>query len=371
MDLKTLKLKLPKGWKEASRMGSDKQVLIRVFHTNPLANIDPKDLQDQTIESSESRAVTKLAVPTPGIRPIDDFYKSMKGLITSGMMPPEWTPQKLNTLWKGLTKSSNAERPGESDLANDIEIIQCQDAETAWQTLKNRAMTPAQGLDMPIPGNIMIPGMPTNMSMSDLFQSDMLKQFIPKDQLDKFGKMQSAVKEAQKQMPKIKQDLEKKGVKYREGKLFGCKAVFIDSPNQTPPPASETENSRSSPSKNTDGLGMGGPSPAGGVESAPILTPLPKFIRPYSATIALCMGVLCKNFIIGGPLLFALNNLPAGDTPCYSLTDTKEVKEIIKGDGKSLTSVTIVPLPSTYSREGYFSKEDVEEIYKNIISQLG
>jgi len=369
MNLKTTKFTLPKGWKEASRMGSEDQVVIRVFHANPLSNIDPKELEDKSLESSDSNVfITKMAVPTSGVRPMNDFYRIMKGMIAGGMMPPEWTPGKLETLWGGMTKSANAERPGESDMANDIEIIQCKDEKIAWQTLKNKALMPTQGLDVPIPGNIMIPGLPENMSMSDLFQSDMLKNFIPKEQLENFSKMQSTIKEAQKQMPKIKQNLEKKGVKYREGKLFGCKAVFMDSPNLTPPPSSET---RSSSKGNADGMGMGGPSPAGGDDSPPLLTPLPKFKKPYSSTISACMGISCNNFIIGGPLLLALESLPAGNTPCYSLTKTKEVREKIKDEnGKEQTSITIVPLPSTYAEEGYLIKEDVEEIYQNIISKL-
>jgi len=368
MNLKNIKIELPGGWKEASRMGSEDQVIVRVFHSNPLANIDPKTLEDQSLDSKSGVYVTKLAVPTPGVRPIGDFYKNMKSFIDVGLMPPEWTPQKLDTLWKGMTESANAERPGESDLANDIEIIQCKDEETAWQALKNRALTPTQGLDVPIPGgNVMIPGMPKNVSMGELFQSDLMKQFIPKEQLANFSKMQSVIGEAQKQMPGIKQNLEKKGVKYREGKLFGCKAVFLDSPNLSSPSA--VTPAGSSTKGNADGMGMGGPTLAGG-EEGPSIPPLPKFKQSYSATISSCMGILHKNFIIGGPLLLGLDNLPAGNTPCYSLTRNKEIRETIKEDGKSLISVTIVPLPSTYAQEGYFHKEEVEEIYKNIISKL-
>ena len=82
------------------------------------------------------------------------------------------------------------------------------------------------------------------------------------------------------------------------------------------------------------------------------------------------MGILYNNFVIGGPLLLALDNLPAGNTPCYSLTKTKEIRELVKNYGMSLTSVTIAPLLSNYAREGYFNKEEVEEIYQNIMSKL-
>lgn len=370
MNLKTFKFNLPKSWKETSRMGAEGQVVIHVCHINPLANIDPIELEGQPLPSSDPNiAIAKVGIPIPGIRPLNDINKIMKGLSANGIMPPEWTPQRIDELWRGLTKSEHAERPGESDIASDIEIAQYQDEETAWQTLKNKALTPTQGLNVPIPGGITIPGLPNNMSMSDLFQSDMIKQFVPKEQLGQLEKMQSVIKGAQQQMPKIKQDLEKKGIKYREGKLFGCKAVFLDSPNHNPPPTSKSEKSST---KNYDGMGMGGSTDdVSGAAIAPILPPLPKIPQPYSPTSTMCMGILYKNFIIGGPLLWIADGLSPGNTPCYSLTQTKEVRMTTKEEGGTITSIFIVPLPSNYATEGYPHKEGIEEIYKNIISKLG
>jgi len=355
-------------------MGSENQVDIRVYHINPLAKIDPKRFQDQVTYSKDNPdvSITKLAIQAPGrgMRPMDDFKKGMEAAITSGLMPPEWTPEKLDKLWKGMTSTPHGERPGESDIANDIDIIQYQDEETAWQALKNKALMQTQGFDVPIPGGVMIPGMPKNMTMGGLLQSGMLKNLIPKEHLDKFEKMQSAIKEVGKQMPKIKQDLEKRGVKYGEGKYLGCKTVYLESPNLTPPPEAK---SASSSGANVSGMGMGGKNvDAFGKREGHIahLDPLPKMAEPYSATNTMYLGLLFKNFVIDGPLLWGIEHLPSGNTPCYSLTQTKEVVSTDKVEGKIFRGITIVPMPSTFAKEGYLYKEEVEEIYKNIISKL-
>ncbi len=372
MNLKNFKLNLPKTWREASRSDSENQINVRVYHINPLSKIDSKRFQDQVTYKGDV-SVNRLAVQSParGLRPTEEVFKMFENLITAGIMPPNMMNMgKLNELRKGTTQTPHGERPGESDIASDIDVVQYPDEEIAWQALKNKGLMQTQGFDVPIPGNIMIPGMPKNMTMNDLFQSDMLKNFIPKEHLDKLGKMQSVMKEAQRQMPQIKQGLEKKGVKYGEGKYLGYKTVYLENPNQTPPPESK---STSSSSANDSGLGMGGKNvDAFGKREGQIahLGPLPKVAEPYSAINKMYLGLLFKNFVIDGPLLWGIEQLPSGKTPCYSLTKTKEVVSTDKVEGKEFTGITIVPLPSTFANEGYLHKEEVEEIYKDIISKL-
>lgn len=358
MNLKNLKLDLPKTWREASRLSGEDHVSIRVWHINPLAHIDPKRLKDHVLPPRGDVSVTKIGIPTPGVRPLDDFKKGMEAAIASGFMPPEWTLQKLDKLWKGMTETPYAERPGESDLASDIEIIQCPDEEFAEQTLKNKALMPTQGFDVPIPGGVTAPGLPKNMTMGDLLQSDMLKKYIPKEQWGQLNKMQSALKEVKQKIPQVKQDFEKRGIKYGEGEYLGCKAIYFEFPNPNPPPKPKSSSGKSSPC-----VGGGG----GGYTE---LDPLPKVARPYSATNIFYLGLLVKNFIIGGQLLSVIGSLPSGNTPCYSLTQTKEVATTDRVEGVVFKGIVIVPLVSDYAREGYFYKEEVEKIYCDIISKL-
>lgn len=358
MNLKNFKLALPKTWKETSCIGGENQTVIHVYHINPLSRIDPKRLKDEVILCSEpNTSITRVAIPTTGTHPIQGFYEGMKTMITSGLMPPEWTMGKLNELWKGMIATPHAERPGESDLASDIEIIQCQDEEFAWQTLKNKGLMPTQGFDVPIPGGITAPGLPKNMTMSGILQSDLLKNYMPKEQWGQLEKMRSAIKEMQKQMPGIKQNFEKRGVKYKEGKYLGCKAIYLESPNPNPPPKPKS----SSSGKDTQGGGGYGNTDLG---------PLPKVAQPYSTTNTFYLGLLVKNFIVGGPLLSMIEHLPLASTPCYSLTQTKEVVTTDRVEGVLFKGISIVPLVSNYAKEGYYHREEVEEMYRNIISKL-
>jgi hypothetical protein len=357
MNLKNLKINLPKNWREASRMGAENQIIIHLYHTNPLSKIDPKRLQDQPMPSSDKNvSITKVGIPTPGMNPIGDFYKGMKSFIESGFAPPSMTMDSLNKLWKGMTETPHAERPAESDLTGDIEIIQCQDEETAWQTLKNKALMPTQGFDVPIPGGVTAPGLPKNTTMSDYLQSDTLKNMISKEQ---FAQLQSALEEVKQKIPQVKQDFEKRGIKYKEGKYLGCKAIYYESPNPNPPPKSKVS-SNNAPS-----------SGGGGGYGNLALDPLPKLERPYSPVNTFFLGIVFKNFIIGGSLLSAINSLLPGKTPCYSLTQTKEVTSTMREGGATFKDIAIVPLASTYAEEGYVHKEEVEKIYRNIISNLG
>ena len=373
MNLKNFKIVLPKTWKEASRADSENQTAVRIYHINPLSRIDPKRFQDQMSYRGDV-SVNQLGVQAPGygMRPMEEFYGIMKGLITGGIMPPNiMTMGKLDEMWEGITKTPHGERPGESDIAGDIDIIQYQDETAAWQALKNKALMPTQGFDIPISGGVSIPGMPQNTTMSDLLQSDMLKNYIPKEQLEQFKKMQSVIKEAQAKIPQAKQNLEKNGVRYKEGKYLDCKTVFLEFPNPTPPPEAKSTYSSDA---NTSGLGMGGKNvDAFEKREGHIahLDPLSKVVEPYSATNIMYLGLLFKNFIIDGSLLWGIDHLPAGNTPCYSLTQTKEVVSTDVVGGKPFTGITIVPLPSTFANEGYLCKEEVEEIYRNIISKLG
>jgi len=354
MDLKNLKIDLPKRWREASRMGGGNQVIIHIYHINPLAHIEPKRFQDQSMPSGDPKVnIYRVGIPGPGMNPLSDFYKGMKGAIAAGFMPPEWTMQKLDKLWKDMTESPHAERPGESDLASDIEIIQCQDAETAKQTLKNKALMPIQGFDVPIPGGVTGPGLPKNMTMGEYLKSNILKSMVPKEQ---FEQLQSVLKEVQQKIPEVKQSFQKAGIKYREGKYLGCEAIYYEYTNPNPPPKPKLSSRATS-------AGEGG----GARTDIP---PLPKITKLYPATNIMYLGILFKNFIINGPLLWVIDSLPSGDTPCYSLTQTKEVITTTREGGVTFKDIAIVPLVSNYAKEGYFYKEEVEEIFKGIIRVL-
>ena len=354
MNLKKLKLNLPKKWQETSRSGSENQICAWLNHINPLANVDPKISQDQDLTPPGQDDVRTIKVGVPVTqRPIGEFYDSMKAFILSGFAPPQLTLEKLEKLWKGMTKTPGFERLKESDLSADISIAQYQTAQIAEQSFKNMALMPTKGFDVPVPvlGISQIPGLSKNATFTELLESDIYKNIIPKEDLEK---LRTEIKDVQKQMPKIRQDFSKKGVKYQERKYLGHRAIYLSFKNPTPKPKTKTTSS----SKKNVGGGGGG---------LMILDPLPKINRPYQKTLISYQAILVKNFVVLGSLLWTVAGLLPGNTPCYSL---KQFKRKIRLDEEGIKFIYIVPVVSTYKKEGYLHKEGIEEIFNSIFSAL-
>ena len=351
MNLKNLKFDLPKRWKEASRSGNKNQVNIHIFHINPLSKVDPKNFRDQPISSNEHSSVSKITIPTPsGVGgSFADFYKGMSGFISSGFAPAYMTPAWLDDLHKRFTKTPGAEIPDESDITADITIIQYADKDIAEQKFKNIGALATTGF-----GEIVIPGAKDpktskNMTYTDLFESDILKPYASKEQLVQMKKMAEIIK---KETPKMKEGVKKAGLSYQEGKYLGYRALFSEMPNLTPPPQLPKPYKRG---------GMGGS------RGNNMYAPLPKISKsPYQKTIKICQAVLIKNFVVSGGLLGMASFLPTGNTPCYSLSKTEKRFETVEG----IKSTYIVPTVSNYSQEGYFCKEDAEEVNKKILSKV-
>jgi len=388
MNLKELKLNLPEKWQETSRSGSENQIYIWLNHINPLINVDPKIRQDQTLpSSSENTIITKVGVPIAGPPPIKEIYG---GLIeASRALGLYQQAAEIEKVYQTLTTTPGFERPGESDLSADISIAQYQTTQIAEQSFKNMILMPTKGFDIPIPGGVQIPGMPKDTTFTELLESDTYEKYMPehiekmkgqaekyasKEQLKKMKeqirkvekimskeqleKMRLAIKKVQKQMPKVRQDFLKSGIKFREGKYLGCRAIYIKSENPKPEPKPVLPSRKANP--NT-GMGTGG--------GYTVLDPLPKIPRPSQRKI-IYQAILAKNFIITGSLLWMVASLPPGNTPCYSLTQTKTKTHINWAEGERYKYIDIVPVVSTYKKEGYFYKEEVEGILSSILAAL-
>ena len=188
MNLKNLKIELPKTWQETSRSGGENQFFVWLNHVSPLAHMDPEAFQDQALPSSSDKIIiTKVGIPRFGPGPLKGFYEMMKALLAVGYLPG-WTSQKIDELWKGMTKTPGFERPGESDLSADISVTEYQTEEIAKQSFKNMALMPTQGFNVPVPGGVQIPGMPENRTMVELLESDIYEKHMSKEQLEKYEK---------------------------------------------------------------------------------------------------------------------------------------------------------------------------------------
>ena len=391
MNLKELKLNLPERWQETSRSGSENQIYIWLNHINPLVDVDPKIRQNQTLpSSSENTIITKVGVPIAGPPPIKEIYG---GLIeASRALGLYQQAVEIEKVYQALTTTPGFERPGESDFSADVSIAQYQTAQIAEQSFKNMALMPTKGFNIPLPGGVQIPGMPKDTTFTELLESNTYEKYMPehiekmKDQAKKYAskeqlkkmkeqirkvkkimskeqleKMRSAIREVQKETAKVKQDFSKSGVEFREGKYLGCKAIYVESENPNP----KSKPKPVLPSRRTNsntGMGTGG----GGYTA---LDPLPKTSRPSQRKI-IYQAILVKNFIITGSLLWVVASLPPGNTPCYSLTQTKTKTHINWVEGERYKYVDIVPVVSTYKKEGYLYREEVEKIFSSIFSVL-
>lgn len=353
MNLKNLKLDLPKTWQETSRSGNENQAYIWLNHISPLVKVDPKIYQDESLPSPSPKVViTKVGVPSASREPLKNFYEGMKGFILSGFAPPKMNLEWLEKLWKGMTKTPGVEKLGESDFSGDITIARYQTEKIARQSFKNIGLMPTQGFNVPVPGGVKIPGLPENVTITKLLESGeyekMISRYVPKEQLEK---LRSEIKKVQKKISEeVKPSLLKSGVKYKEGKYLGCEAIYVESKNPTPKPKLKR------PPKKTSGGG-------GYIWS---LDPLPKISQPYSEIIISYQALLVKNFVITGSLLWEVVLLPSGNTPCYSLTRTTKKTMVNEG----ITFIDIVPVVSNYAKEGYLHKEEAEKILKKLITKL-
>jgi len=379
MNLKDFKIDLPPNWREISRFGNENQFGIKIYHVSPLSKVDPDIREDKILPSSNPRVtITRVGVPTPMASPLKDFYESTKGAILSGFMPAEWTMQRLDKLHEDLIK---AHYPDDGDFGADIAISQFQAEEIAKQHFKNMGLMPTQGFDVPMPmgKDTQIPGAPKDLTIYQYLKDfdkyiskEFLEKYVPKEQLEKIGpeifeeikkakpeikKMQSELKKVQEQqMPQIKEQFIKSGVKYKEGKYLNCDVIYIESKNPSPPPKTKSSSRKKS--------NIGG----GGFETR--FDPLPKIPQPYQKTLITYQALLIKNFVITGSLLSIINSSLPGTTPCYSLTKFKKKVSTFREGGEVFQDISIVPIVSNYAKEGYLYKEEVEKILKKIIAKL-
>ena len=292
-------------WKELERTEQKNQIIIRICHKGALLSIDPKVFQSKTIHKNKLESVVIKGVRVPnGMGIIGDVLTGIVKSVESGLVKGVTIKEAKKTREKVL-----ALHPEDSDYDANILIMRLADEKIAQQTLDNYMLT-TQGFDIPIPG------MPVNSSFSNLIENDILKSFIPKEQLKE---MKIAIKKTQAEIKNVKKDYSKSGLKYKKKKYLGCQAVFL--------------------------LEKKG---------------------------EYCIAIKVNNFIITGSLLSAVGLLPLGSTFCDSLTKINKEPEIYteQTDDGLIVRKTFSPEKSNYATESYLHKEEVEKIFELIIPAL-
>jgi len=350
MDLREIKVDLPKSWQEISRFGHENQVSIKIYHINPVSLVDPKIFEVPKYANDPNVTITKVDPPKVNL-PLSDFFDGMSAAIAAGIVPASFNPT-LDTLRQGMNENYH---PEDGDLNLNITIARYVDAEIAKQSLKNTLLMPTQGFDIPIPGGVGIPGASKDITFQDLFTNEAyqehLSPHIPAEQLKKIREVMAKVDKEMKE--RVKPNLEQSGGQYREGKYLGQDVTYLEIKNRAP------KAKKVSRSKTTG---------SGGLET--LLDPLPKTAKAERGSTIIYQSMLVENFIISGGLLPLSDSLSSGNTPCYSLTKYKREVTSFEENGQTFTNITFIPLISSLAQEGYLHKEELEAVLRGVISTL-
>lgn len=155
-----------------------------------------------------------------------------------------------------------------------------------------------------------VPGM-DNTTFKDVFENPVVKAQLTDKQFQEIKKVSQEIKAQAKETSKT-------GIGYQKGKFQGYNAIYIQGP-----------------------AGKG-----------------------------FCQGIRIKNYLFNSNLLEILETLISGNTVCDSLTKFKTKTYTEKYRGETYTQKEIIPVKSTYVKEGYLHKEEVEKILRTIFANI-
>lgn len=333
------------GWEEISRRNNENQLLITIGHINPEDKANPVLTSGNPSQVVNGEAVAVHGISTRGS--MTKFYEAMKKMAATGWMPG-YTPEKIENMRNQNNKLLNEKY----DMQSDVSIIKCMDEKAAETMLKNQISLPTEGF-----AGFKIPGMDGKMA-NFLDNEAILKSLTPEQQagLKKAKEMMSSMK------GKIQETHQKEGLKYFLGEYFGHQAAFSEIEN----PDYKRFMAPKPKAKEMHTFHGGGFDPLAGKG---ILPKRPK-AGPPPKTIKSCLGLVVGKYFISGSLISSAVMLPSENTFCESLTQQKTHIETEKVEGETYTTKHLVPVASTYAREGYANKEQAEQMIKKIIDQI-
>jgi hypothetical protein len=335
---------LPLGWEEISRYGNENQLVIQIGHINPEDKADPVLTSGNPSQVVDGEAVAVHGISTRGS--LTKFYEAMKKTAATGWMKG-YTPAKIENMRSEHNKLWNEKY----DMISNISVINYGNEKMAEQALQNQIALPTQGF-----AGLMIPG--ADGKMTNYLDNEEVKKHLTPEQL-------KMIKEgSEKAKGEIAQKHKEAGLKYFLGEYLGYPAALseMDNPEYqrfiAPKPKA--------PPPDPHAFHGGGFDPLAGkgiLPQRPKPGPPPKVIKG-------CLAIQVDNFVISGTLLSMAEMLPSGDTFSEGLTEHKTYIEKEEVEGHMYTTKHIVPVASTYAKEGYAYKEQVEQMLKNVIDSV-
>jgi len=347
-----------KNWEEFSRLNGEKQIILQIGHLNPEMNMAPelkKGMSDnKSVSKYESIVYHGLSTRKGSMK---DYFEAMTEVAISGLIPGI-TLDKVQDLRKQYKESGQEEK---YDLQSSVSIARFADEKQAESQLASMQIVPTQGIaKMPLPG-MEESGI---KNLGDLLKNkqyqSVLKSSLSKEQIEQFEKIAPQLEEISQKMESEQQKRKgREGVEYYQGEYLGFPAVFLRMEN---PKFKQNSVPKILKSKSKEIKGSGGIDPyvKMPVREKPIL-------ERYKE---ICLGLRVGNFIISGALLSMISSFPGGSDFCHSLKNYKKKVETDRIDGQVYRTIHILPVNSTLSAEGYFHKEEAEEILNKIFNLI-
>ncbi len=342
-----------KTWKELEKVQSGKMLMFRLGHLNPEYKIDSKYSQANKVLKQEKKGNVVETTSTVGISTkkgkLSDYYDVMTQYAQMGLLG-NFTVEKI----KQHREDMNKGMPEECDLWTDISITNYCDEEVASQVLANLVNQFTKGFT-----NLPVPGASNNMTIQDVFNNPLVIEEAKKRGVDS-KEMKKTLKEIKKVSQQVVNQVENSNVEYKLGKFNKYPAVYC-----IPFFLSNTKEGSKKKSMTTTETGGGG-----GCNPLFKLPPNAYDKEEYPIGGKLLQAIQVKSYLLTGSILTALHCMPSGKFYCQSLTEFKTVTQTRSEGGMKFIDHFIVPLDSNLKKEGYITREEVEDMIEKIISML-
>lgn len=367
MKVESLKLQdfaHPKRWKLLPYSpSSDKQIVLRIGHLNPENFMDKVRGIGGNVIKQETRGNVVETTITVGVKTLrgtlTDYYDAMINAVQLGFLPG-MTIKDIQE----MREKTNSLNPEECDFWTDISITDYKNDAIASQTLENMAIQHTKGLE-----NVPLPGMPDSMTIGETLKSPLVKKALLK-QGGSEEQLNTMLQEFQRASEQMVQTVKEANFKYEIETFESRPAVyFYPPPKHKQTKKKERKRDRLIEIKNSDET-VTRIQASGGSDTRIQFPPNAFEKEELPVDGKFLQAIQVGQYIISGGLATSLNCLPRGKSFCHSLTKFKTETHTTHEDGMTYIDHLIIPVNSTYEKEGYLHREEVEEMLHNVISRL-
>lgn|GEM_PF-1593914 len=355
---------LPPTWKEIKRLsGKENQVVIRLGHFNPELKMDKINSQPNVMLKHVDRGNVYESTSTVGITTakgnnMTAFYENMIEMAKMGLLKT-FTVAQI----EDLRAKRNVDTPEDCDFWTDLTVVKYGSEPDAAQALANISGMMEKGLvDTVIPGS-------NGMTFKDVMKNPTVRA-AAKERGVGDAQLDDLVAKMEEASAQQKEAVKKVDVRYENGTFLGKPAVFMIPPKIVKPKP-QPRTTGIVPKKTTmpDGsvIEVGG---GGGFDDRVKLPSNWQNKEEFPIDGHVLQAIQVGPYVISGSHLGAYNYMPTGKSFTQSLTKFKTETDTTKEGDKTFIGHYIVPEYSTMASEGYFHREEIEEMIKKLISAL-